>query len=107
MMRFAKTFSLLAGLLLSSATAHAALIETPQILSAPDQAGLIDLLQRQDVQRQLVEMGVDPMDALQRVERMTAAEIAQLHNRLSELPAGGRIGVIELLLIIIILILVL
>ena len=61
-------------------------------------------LQRQHIEQQLVEHGVDPAEAARRVGQLTDAEIASLESRIDQMPAGG-MGTTNLLLIIIILIL--
>jgi hypothetical protein len=50
------------------------------------------------VQQQLVELGVNPDAAKARVAAMTDAEIAQLNQSLADMPAGG--SVLGVLLII-------
>jgi len=53
------------------------------------------LLDHDEVQSQLVAMGVDPVAAKIRVNQMNAAELAELNQRLDELPAGsGALGVV-------------
>ena len=44
---------------------------------------------RQDVQTQLIEQGVDPVAAIQRIDRMTDSEVAGLAQQIDTLPAGG------------------
>ena len=87
------------------ASADAAMVDTAEILSASDKAELVDALERQDVRQELLALGVDPEDALARIDQMTNEEIAELKGNIGELPAGADIGVVELLLIIIIIIL--
>ncbi len=99
--------SLLGTLLLPVTSVQAGMVSTEEILHRQDRAQLARMLERDDVQQQLIAMGVDPASARVRVDQMTAEEVAQLNGRLAELPAGAGIGMVELLLIIIILILVL
>ena len=61
---------------------------------------LLAMLDRESVQAQLVELGVDAEAAKQRVAAMTDAEIRQLNARLAEMPAGGDVLGIVLLLFI-------
>lgn len=95
----------LAMLLMTSA--QAAMVSTTDALTEINRTELHDALGRNDVQQQLVEMGVDPEIAIQRVDSMTDEEIARVNGQLEALPAGAGINTVELLLIIIILILVL
>lgn len=83
------------------------MVGTSDILPNTTRAELLDTLQRKDVQQQLTEMGVDPDNAIKRVDSMTDEEIAKLNSQIETLPAGAGINTVELLLIIIILILVL
>ena len=90
--------------LLCSATlpAQAAMVGTDQVLSAAradvNRADLVRMLDRAEVQDELRAMGVDPSMAKERVERMTDAEVAQLQGQLDQLPAGG--DVLSVLLIV-------
>ncbi len=63
------------------------------------------MLARDDVRRQMSAMGVDPADALARVDSLTNAEVAMLHGRLEELPAGA--GTLEAVLIVFLILLIL
>ena len=85
--------------------AHAAMIGTAQALAAEqgrvDRERLASLLEREDLQRQLATLGVDPQDAKQRVASLTDAEVNRLNQRLAELPAGGDVlGAILLIFIV-------
>jgi hypothetical protein len=100
-----KKLGLVAALWLMLLPAQAAMVTTPELLVTPDRSQLISSLQSQEVQQQLIKMGVDPVAAMNRVEQMTEAEITSLQGKINELPAGAGIGTLELLLIIIILIL--
>lgn len=58
-------------------------------------------LDRGDVQAQLVARGVDAHDALQRVDSLTATELAELSEQIDNLPAGeGAIGFVIGLIVI-------
>jgi uncharacterized protein YpuA (DUF1002 family) len=107
---FLKKLGLLAGLmsmlLILVTPVQAGMVSTEDILLLQDRAQLARMLERDDVQQQLTELGVDPDSARARVNQMTEAEVAQLNGRLAELPAGGNIGTVEILLIIIIILLV-
>lgn len=60
---------------------------------------LKNLLERQQVQQQLIELGVDTDTVTERVDRMTDAEVAQINQRISELPAAGS-GVLVAVLVV-------
>ena len=52
---------------------------------------IIQMLDRQEVKAALVERGVDPAMAAQRVASMTPQEVQILNQKIDELPAGGDI----------------
>lgn len=62
-------------------------------------------LMRDDVRTQLEALGVEPQDALERVNALTDTELAELDTRLAELPAGG--GVLGVLGVVLVVLLVL
>jgi hypothetical protein len=87
---------------------QAGMISTDQMLQQGARERLITELQKQEVQQQLVDMGVDPNEALNRVQNLTDTEIAELNQQIDALPAGGRGSnnlVIVLLIIIVLLLL--
>ena len=65
-----------------------------------------DVLAQENVQNMLVRMGVDPVDAINRVDALTNDELQILHNNLNQLPAGG-IGVVEVIGIVAIVLVIL
>lgn len=80
---------------------QAAMIGTEAAAAASeDRARVVSVLQRQDVRAGLAAHGVDPADVEQRVAAMTDEEVAQLAGRIDELPAGGVIGLIVLVFVI-------
>lgn len=84
---------------------QAALVGNDQLVGATqanvDRGMLRETLQRDSVKQQLAAMGVTQEQALQRVDRMTDQEVAQLNQQLADLPAGGDVlGVIVLFLVI-------
>lgn len=89
------------------APVHAVIVGTDAALAMSERADVLDrvnaALMRDDVQAQLEALGVDPAQALERVQSLTAAELAQLDTKLQELPAGGSvIGVLGALLVVLI-----
>lgn len=105
--KLAILLSLLGVMMIQMSLAQAKMVDTGEILQSTDRAQIVRTLERKDVQQQLIDMGVDPASAIERVSQMTDAEIAQINGRLADLPAGAGLNTVELLLIIIILILVL
>jgi hypothetical protein len=87
------------------APVQAGMVGTAQVLAAEqgrmDRDRLASLLEREDLQRQLSARGVDAQYAKERVAALTDAEVARLNQRIAELPAGGDVlGVILLIFII-------
>jgi hypothetical protein len=89
--------------------ALAGIIATPAAIAAQEDhasvSHLKQLLAREDVRGQLVQLGIDPAVAEQRVNALTPAEIARLQPQLDGLPAGGDgllvvIGVVFVVLLI-------
>jgi hypothetical protein len=62
---------------------------------------LLQTINRADVKEQLLNMGVKAEDIESRVKLMTHEEIAQLNQQIDELPAGGDLlGVILIVFIV-------
>lgn len=80
-------------LVATTAPAQAAMVGTDQVLAdtrvETQRAELIQMIERDEVRQRLETMGVDPAHAKERVQRMTQAELAQLHGRMNEAAAGG------------------
>lgn len=89
--------------------ALAGIIATPAAIAVQENhdslSHLKELLARDDVRGQLMQLGIDPAVAEQRVNSLTPAEIARLQPQLDSLPAGGDsvlvvIGLVFVVLII-------
>ncbi|KPJ95248.1 MAG: hypothetical protein AMJ55_04325 [Gammaproteobacteria bacterium SG8_15] len=63
-----------------------------------DKQRIYELLARDDVRSQLIAMGVNPEDAVKRVDSMTDEEVQVFAQNMQELPAGG--DVLGVLLIV-------
>jgi hypothetical protein len=90
-------------------TAQAAVVQTQQYLDIQNRAALIATidaaLERDDVRKELVALGVDADAALARVAALSDAELEQLAGQFESLPAGGDsalavIGIVFLVLLI-------
>jgi cytochrome c1 len=73
-------------------TARAALITTEQAIEATaaegDRERVKAFLARDDVRTQMVALGVDPVEAANRVAGLSDAEVRQIAGHLDQLPAG-------------------
>ncbi len=91
-------------------TANAAIIQTEIAIEITERQHQIDrineVLDRDAVQSVLIRFGVDPVDASNRVQSLTSAELQILEQQLTELPAGGT-GFVEVVGIVAIVLLVL
>lgn len=78
-----------------SLPSQAAMVGTAQIQSNPTAVELADVVQQRDwISQHLVEGGVSRADAVKRVAAMTDAQVASIHQRIDEMPAGGSAEVI-------------
>ena len=91
--------------------ARAGLVSTEEVVeqqdSAAERARVEGFLAREDVQRQMIEMGIDPAEAARRADGMTAGEVRRVAGNIEALPAGQARGVsiVVVLLLVILLIL--
>ncbi|HTN32224.1 MAG TPA: DUF6627 family protein [Pseudomonas sp.] len=66
-----------------------------------DRQQLLEMLEDQGVKDKLATLGVAPDQVEQRINSLTAAELAQFNQQLEQAPAGGSVvGVIVLFLVI-------
>lgn len=72
--------------------ASAALVGTDRIIvqeqGADQRAKVEAFLEREDVQAQLVAMGIGPEEAKTRVAALSDEEVAQIAGKIDEMPAG-------------------
>ena len=75
-----------------------------QISHSIDKEMLLENMQHKDIQAKFIEMGIDKSDVEARITQMTHAEITELNNKISELPAaaGGGGILVTLLLVFIV-----
>jgi len=89
--------------------AYSGVVTTEQLiqqqLETLDREGIVALLERSEVRQQLVDRGVDPEYARQRIAALSDAQIEQIRSEIDQLPAGsGAVGIlIAVLLVLIIL----
>ncbi len=88
-----------------SATATAGMIGTGEMIGQQqvqlDRQQLISMLERQDVQAKLADMGVSQDQVKERIQNLTPAELADFERQLAEAPAGQDVvGIIVLFLLV-------
>lgn len=89
-------------------TAAAAIIDTNDMILMETRQSRVDHLQaelaREDVQQAMTKLGVDPVQAQQRVDSLSDEELVMLEQQLDTLPAGGSffavVGVVFVILLI-------
>lgn len=104
------TAAIAAAFALPLQSARAELVSTDQV--APETKAQADrekvkaFLNRTDAERKLIDMGVAPDTAKQRVDALTDAEVSNIAGKIDTLPAGGALSNTELILIVLIAILI-
>lgn len=73
--------------------ARAGMVSTAEMVAEQgieqQRADIRAALQREDIRRQMLELGVDPQHVQQRVAVLSDRQVRELHGRLAELPAAG------------------
>ena len=84
---------------------HAAMVSTNSAIQTQqvqmDRTEILDLFAQENLRTQLTQMGVDPDKASDRIANMTDTEIAQLNDRLKDMPAGEGVGSVLLIVFIV------
>ena len=90
-------------------SALAALIGTEELVRSQEaveaRAYIASVLAREDIQNALIARGIDPIEAQARVETLTDQEAIQVASTMEQLPAGGVIGYIVGLAVLVFLVL--
>ncbi len=63
-----------------------------QAADSGNRARLRTFLERKEVRHQMLAMGVNPQDVSARVNSLTNTQVADLAGRINKLPAGGDLG---------------
>ncbi len=86
-----------------SLPSQAAMVGTAQMQSSQLSIDLGSIAAKRDwIEEQLVVGGVDAKEAESRVAAMTDEQVAQIHQRIDESPAGGADGLVIIILILVI-----
>lgn len=96
------------ALLVTAAPVQAGMIGTDSLLTQESHASRMTEVQtfmaREDVRNQMKVLGVDPAVAAVRVAAMTDSELQQVQQHIRDMPAGGEVlGLILVILLILIL----
>jgi hypothetical protein len=84
--------------------ASAGIVTTDQIVASVERDRVRSFLDRADVQAQLHSYGVDPQAVRARVDALTDDEVGKLAGQIDQLPAGGDILGVLLVVFIVLLI---
>lgn len=100
--KIAPMLTIMAFLSIHMGPLQAAMVDNSQLIAQSQQQitkqEVLSQLDRQDVQDQLVAMGVDLDDAKQRIDQMSNQELARIAQDFDEMPAGS--GIIGALLVV-------
>lgn len=81
--------------------AQAGMVGTDAVVSSSgERERIATFLEREDVRQQLQAQGVSPREVQARVAALTDEEAAQLAGRIDSLPAGGVLGLLLLIFVI-------
>jgi hypothetical protein len=88
-----------------SVSVHADYIDNPELFTSEqnqlDKAQLKDFFSTAEAQEKLIEMGVPPKLAMERIDQLTPQEVAQFNQDVENMPAGsGVLGIIVLFAVI-------
>lgn len=85
--KFAVAMMLLAVGIMQVIPVQAAFVTTPELLHQQNFANIQN--QRHDLTTQLINYGVDPTIAAERVSKLSESEVYRLNGQIQSLPAGG------------------
>lgn len=87
--------------------AYAGMVGTGTVIdqqqAVMDRGQLLNALNREDVRKQLIAMGVDPQAARERVASLSNEELQAVSGHMRDLPAGGDILGVALLIFLVLL----
>ena len=93
------TFTVVSGAAHAEAISSVSVMNTQHSLYNKHQ--ILEMVSREEVQTRLVELGVDQTNAIARINAMTDAEINSLNTQFNDAPAGGIVGAIITVLVVI------
>lgn len=106
MNKFLKASILCPMLVLGMSQASAAVFSSEQVIANQqfnfNKQQVLSYVDSAEVQNKLIELGVSPADAKQRIANMTHAELNALNTQMNEMPAGGIIGVVVTVLVVVV-----
>ncbi|HEX2198045.1 MAG TPA: PA2779 family protein [Burkholderiales bacterium] len=82
---------------------HAGMVGTGAAVASAERERIATFLEREDVRQQLQAQGVRPADVTARVAALTDEEAAQLAAHMDSMPAGGVLGLILVVFLVLLL----
>ncbi len=93
-------------LVLGMSQASAAVFSSEQVIANQqfnfNQQQVLSYVDSAAVQNKLIELGVSPADAKQRIANMTAEELSALNSQMNDMPAGGIVDVVVTVLVVVV-----
>jgi CHASE3 domain sensor protein len=94
----------LLGFALSGAS-HAGVYTSEQVIQFQqfdyNKQQVLNMIDDATVQTKLIALGVSSEDALQRLDALTPQEVNELNRQLNEAPAGGIVGTVVTVLVVV------
>jgi len=88
-----------------SGVSHAGVYSSEQVIQFQqfnyNKQDVLNMLDDATVQNKLIALGVSKEDALNRLDAMTPYEVSELNKQLNEAPAGGIVGTIVTVLVVV------
>jgi len=90
-----------------SLPAYSGIVTTEQLiqeqLESLDKSSLVSMLDREEVRQQLVDRGVDPDYAIQRIAALSDEQINEIKSNIDGLPAGSSVvGILVAVLLVLV-----
>ncbi len=82
---------------------HAGMVGTGAAVASVERERIATFLEREDVRQQLHAQGVRPADVSARVAALTDEEASQLAAQMDSMPAGGVLGLILVVFLVLLL----
>lgn len=106
MNKFLKASLLCPMLVLGMSQASAAVFSSEQVIANQqfnfNKQQVLSYVDSAAVQNKLIELGVSPADAKQRIANMTAEELSALNSQMNNMPAGGIVDVVVTVLVVVV-----
>lgn len=87
---------ILTTLTIDSCYSHSRMISTMEVIEnvslEEEREKVISFMEKTQIQKQMIEMGVNPVEAIQRVNSLSYQEVRSLSQEIDKLPAGADFG---------------